>query len=124
MVATSVCSDMLNEEVWVQAPSPFSVLRLTRAITLDLSTTPPIMVTCQAPRADRYLISIAKNGIHCFCRFFANSAPIRGCYHEGHESFLHFVLKCTIKKLTGEASWILNVINGEDSQFKRFGNNL
>ena len=69
VVATSVCSDMLNEEVWVQAPSPFSVLRLTRAITLDLSTTPLIMVTCKAPRADRYFISIAKNGIYCFCRF-------------------------------------------------------
>ena len=67
--------------------------------------------------------------------FFVNFPPIRGVLpdahgrlrqnlYEEHESFLHFVLKCTIKKLTEEASWILNVINGEDSQLKKFRNNL
>ena len=58
--------------------------------------------------------------------FFANFALIRGVLpdahdrlrqnlYEEHESFLHFVLKCTIKKLPKEASWISNVINEEDS---------
>ena len=87
MVATSVCSDMLNEEVWVQAPSPFSVLRLTRAITLDLSTTPPIMVTCQAPRANRYLISIAKMVFIAFAVFLRILLPMLISFAKGMIAF-------------------------------------
>ena len=85
------------------------VPRLIWALSLDLSITPPVMVTQQAPRADRILIRLAKNDIHCFCCFSARIFLVLGGgiitgkgkkLYEDHDHFLHFVLKYTIKKHT------------------------
>ena len=52
------------------------VSRLTNALTLDLPTIPPIMITYK--HLGLIVMALAKIDINCFCRLFYEFTPIRG----------------------------------------------